>query len=117
MLVWTDAPGHGLGGSTPAWNNDLDLSVTASGQTYYGNNFNPTSGWSQVGVLPDSMNNTEAVLLPTAPGGQVTITVTAANINSDGVPNSGDTTDQDFSLVVYTGQYIQYFVPVFSNQP
>ena len=33
MLVWTDAPGHGLGGSTPAWNNDLDLLVEVGGST------------------------------------------------------------------------------------
>jgi hypothetical protein len=33
MLAWTDAPGHGLGGSTPAWNNDLDLRVSANGRS------------------------------------------------------------------------------------
>src|SRR5690606_17821244 len=27
MLTWTDAPGHGKGGTAPAWNNDLDLVV------------------------------------------------------------------------------------------
>jgi hypothetical protein len=31
--------------------------------------------------------------------GDVTITVTAANIAGDGVPNTGDATDQDFALV------------------
>jgi hypothetical protein len=30
-----------------------------------------------------------------------TITVRAANISSDGIPNTGDTTDQDFALVCY----------------
>ncbi len=99
MLVWTDAPGHGLGGSTPAWNNDLDLIVEAGG-TYRGNNFG-ASGFSDVGGAADARNNTEGVFLgPTPPGG-ATIRVVATNINSDGVPNSGDGTDQDFSLVCY----------------
>ena len=114
MLAWTDAPGHGLGGSTPAWNNDLDLSVSVGGETYLGNNFDPVTGWSQTGGSADFRNNTEGVLLPTVPGGFVTITVTAANINSDGLPNSGDLTDQDFALVIYTGQYRYIFPLVFS---
>src|SRR5690606_19073416 len=62
MLTWTDAPGHGLGGSTPAWNNDLDLRVTADGQTFLGNVLEDT-GWSQTGGVADPMNNTEAVFL------------------------------------------------------
>ncbi len=100
MLVWTDAPGHGLGGSAPAWNNDLDLVVQVGGNTYHGNNFD-ANGWSQAGGSPDLMNNTEGVFLgPTSPGG-ATIRVVAANINSDGVPNQGDETDQDFALVCY----------------
>jgi hypothetical protein len=115
MLVWTDAPGHGLGGSTPAWNNDLDLSVSVGGETYLGNNFDPLSGWSQSGGVADFRNNTEGVLLPTVPGGFVTITITAANINSDGLPNSGDLTDQDFALVIYTGQYRYIFPLAFST--
>lgn len=114
MLVWTDAPGHGLGGTTPAWNNDLDLTVSAGGVTYYGNNFDPLTGWSQPGMVSDPANNTEGVMLETAPGGWVTVTVTAANINSDGVPDFGDDTDQDFALVIYTGQYIQYYPIAFS---
>ena len=114
MLTWTDAPGHGLGGSTPAWNNDLDLSVTTGGVTFLGNNFDPLTGWSQTGGSADFRNNTEGVLLPTVPGGFVTITVTAANINSDGLPNSGDLTDQDFALVIYTGQYRYIFPLAFS---
>jgi len=114
MLAWTDAPGHGLGGSTPAWNNDLDLSVSVGGEIYLGNNFDPLTGWSQSGGVADFRNNTEGVLLPGVPGGFVTITVSAANINSDGLPNSGDLTDQDFALVIYTGQYRYIFPLVFS---
>lgn len=100
MLVWTDALGHGLGGSTPAWNNDLDLSVSTGLSTYRGNNFG-SQGWSITGGSADYMNNTEGVFLgPTAPG-QATITVTAANLSSDGIPNTGDSIDQDFSVVCY----------------
>ncbi len=100
MLVWTDAPGHGLGGITPAWNNDLDLEVDAAGSTYLGNNFR-NNGYSVAGGFPDVKNNTEGVFLgPVAPS-TFTIRVKATNINSDGVPNVGDGTDQDFALVCY----------------
>ena len=100
MLVWTDALGHGLGGSTPAWNNDLDLTVSTGLSTYKGNNIG-SQGWSTTGGSADNKNNTEGVFLgPTAPG-QATITVTAANLNSDGIPGEGDGIDQDFSVVCY----------------
>ncbi|MHC4429191.1 MAG: S8 family serine peptidase, partial [Planctomycetota bacterium] len=99
MLVWTDAPGHGLGGATPAWNNDLDLVVEA-GPTFFGNNFGP-DGWSSSGGAPDFRNNTEGVFLGPIPPANVNVRVVAANINSDGLPNSGDGTDQDFALVAY----------------
>src|SRR5262249_34628598 len=33
--------------------------------------------------------------------GQFNVTVTAANINSDGVPGNSDPLDQDFALVIY----------------
>ena len=100
MLVWSDAVGHGLGGSTPAWNNDLDLTVSSGLSTYRGNNFG-SQGWSVAGGSADDRNNTEGVFLGPTPPGQVTITVTASNLNSDGVPNSGDAIDQDFSVVCY----------------
>jgi len=100
MLVWSDAVGHGLGGSTPAWNNDLDLTVSSGLSTYQGNHFG-SQGWSIVGGSADDRNNTEGVFLGPTPPGQVTITVTASNLNSDGVPNSGDAIDQDFSVVCY----------------
>jgi serine protease AprX len=95
MLVWTDAPGHGLGGSTPAWNNNLDLVVDAEGNTYYGNNFGVDGG------APDDRNNTEGVFFPPNGPASITVRVVAADINSDGLPNSGDDTDQDFALVAY----------------
>ncbi|MDY7108743.1 MAG: S8 family serine peptidase [Planctomycetota bacterium] len=100
MLVWTDAPGHGLGGSTPAWNNDLDLVVEAGGETYRGNNFG-ADGFSTAGGAADYQNNTEGVFLAPGEIGSFTVRIVAANINSDGLPNSGDGTDQDFALVCY----------------
>ena len=100
MLVWTDALGHGLGGSTPAWNNDLDLTVSAGPAVYRGNNIG-SQGWSIAGGTADGKNNTEGVFLGPVSPGQATITVTAANLNSDGIPNEGDGIDQDFSVVCY----------------
>ena len=99
MLVWTDAPGHGLGGTTPAWNNDLDLLVEAEGVEYPGNSFGP-DGWSEPGAIHDGMNNTEGVFLPPGTADEVTIRVRAANLNSDGVPGNASLTDQDFAVVV-----------------
>ncbi|MEO7431464.1 MAG: S8 family serine peptidase [Dokdonella sp.] len=101
MLTWTDAPGHGLGGSTPAWNNDLDLRVTANGSTFLGNALD-NAGWSVTGGSADAKNNTEAVFLQAAQhAGSLTIDVLATDINSDALPNSGDDTQQDFALVCY----------------
>ena len=100
MLAWTDAPGHGLGGATPAWVNDLDLSITIGGQTYYGNNFGP-DGFSLPGGTPDGINNTEGIFLSALPEGTYTLTVTAANISGDGIPSLAGNTDQDFALVIY----------------
>lgn len=100
MLVWTDAPGHGLGGSTPAWNNDLDLEVDAGGTTYLGNVFG-ADGLSTESGTADDRNNTEGVFLGAPTEAQITLRVLATDINSDGVPGVGDGTDQDFSLVCY----------------
>jgi subtilisin family serine protease len=97
MLVWTDAPGPGLGGATPAWNNDLDLVVQAGGGTYLGNVFG-ANGWSATGGARDFKNNAEGVFLP-SPSGTITVRVQATNLNSDGVPGAGDGIDQDFALV------------------
>ncbi len=103
MLVWTDAPGHGLGGSTPAWNNDLDLEVVDSADgasTFLGNRFG-ADGWSEAGGSADDRNNTEGVLLAPAARETVTLRVKATNLPSDGIPQSGDAIDQDFALVCY----------------
>jgi hypothetical protein len=117
MLAWTDAPGHGLGGNTPAWNNDLDLVVEVGSNTYRGNVF-AASGWSATGGVADFKNNAEAVFLQ-APTATVTIRVDATNVNSDGVPHSGDELDQDFALVCTNCRFAMGFdldpVPVTSN--
>jgi subtilisin family serine protease len=116
MLVWTDSPGHGLGGSSPAWVNDLNLSISVNGQMFYGNNFGG-DGLSAPGGSPDFMNNTEGIFLPASEAATYTLQVTAANIAGDGVPNYGDETDQDFALVVYILPAVkldyQYILPLF----
>ncbi len=93
-LTWTDAPG--AIGANPALVNDLDLEVTTGGQTYLGNQF--SAGVSITGGESDTINNVENIII-TNPGAAVTIKVTATNIAGDGVPYSGDITDQDFALV------------------
>lgn len=113
MLAWTDAPGHGLGGSTPAWNNDLDLIVEAGANSYLGNVFG-SDGYSVAGGSPDFRNNTEGVFLLSPGGGTVTLRVLAASINSDAIFDEGDSTDQDFALVCYncvTGSFASAVAP------
>lgn len=97
MLAWSDAPGHGLGGSTPAWNNDLDILARRGSADYAGNAFE-ADGWSQAGGSADYRNNTEGIFLPPS-AEPVTIIVRASNLTSDGVPGHGNNTDQDFALV------------------
>ncbi|TDR36324.1 subtilase family protein [Tahibacter aquaticus] len=99
MLVYTDAPGHGLGGSQAAWNNDLDLLVFSDRVRFRGNVFD-AAGNSATGGTADPRNNVEAVMLtPEQVGATLRVQVTAANINSDALPNSGDGTEQDFAIV------------------
>lgn len=100
-LAWTDAPGSTTG---DAYVNNLNLVVTVNGVTYLGNNFN--KGSSVVGGAADPRNNVESVFLPAGTAGNVTITVNAANIAGDGVPNIGLALDQDFALVAYNFQEV-----------
>lgn len=98
VLTWTDAPGHGLGGSTPAWNNDLDLLVRSGGASYFGNALG-ADGFSQAGGSADLRNNIEVVVLPGAvAAGGVEIGVVAASLSADALPNRAGATDQDFAL-------------------
>ena len=100
MLVWTDAPGHGLGGNTPAWSNDLNLLVVDGATSYHGNSLG-ADGFSTPGGVADGSNNTEGVFLAPGPERLMTVRVKAANLTSDGIPGFGDGTDQDFALVCY----------------
>jgi Subtilase family/Viral BACON domain len=95
-LAWTDAPGPTTGAP---WVNNLDLEVTVGGQTYRGNVFSGAN--STTGGTADIRNNAESVFLPAGVSGNFTVTVRATNIAGDGVPGNGDTTDQDFALVIY----------------
>lgn len=97
-LAWSDAPGAIVGSPVV---NDLHLEVTINGQTYKGNVF---SGATSIpNGIADNKNNIESVFLPAGISGSFTVTVTAANLTGDGVPNIGGPTDQDFALVVYNG--------------
>jgi uncharacterized repeat protein (TIGR01451 family) len=98
-LAWTDSPGNTFG---DAFNNDLDLTVTVNGVTYKGNVFDGV--YSISGGSSDFRNNVESVFLPAGLSGNFVVTVTAANINSDGVPNEEPALDQDFALVIYNAQ-------------
>ncbi len=97
-LAWTDAPGSTTGN---AYNNDLDLVVTVGTNTYLGNVF--SGQYSTTGGSADQKDNVESVFLPAGVSGVYTVTVSAANINSDGVPGYADPLNQDFALVVYNG--------------
>lgn len=94
-LAWTDAPA--APGALPALVNDLDLSVHTRDGSYAGNVF--AGGRSQLGGQGDRLNNLENVYLPAAAADLVTVRVRAQALPGDGVPASGDDTDQDFALV------------------
>lgn len=103
VLNWTDAPGPGTCNSstctTPAWNNDLDLIVTAGDSTWRGNVFD-ADGFSTTGGNADERNNLESVILPAGVvSGRFTVQVVARNLSSDALPNSSGAIEQDFALV------------------
>ena len=95
-LAWTDAPGAPPVAISV---NDLDLEVTAGGQTYWGNQF--LGSTSVAGGGPDDLNNVESVFLAPGTSGPIAVRIIARNIAGDGVPGNVDSTDQDFALVVY----------------
>ena len=65
------------------------------------------------------MNNTEGIFLENSPAGSYSFTIDAAEIAWNGVPNFGDSTDQDFALVIYTSpdafEFQEYYFPIFSR--
>ena len=109
-LAWTDAPGNTIGS---AYNNNLDLTVMVGGNTYKGNVF--SGAYSVTGGTADYRNNVESVFLPAGASGSYVVTVTAANIKSDGVPNNTNPLDQDFALVIYNANASN--VPVIVSPP
>ncbi len=104
-LTWTDAPGHGQGGELPAWVNDLDLTVTTpAGESFLGNVF--AAGASVAGGTADRKNNLENVYLMTPTDGAHTVTVRAANLIGDALPQRDGATDQDFALVITNARVV-----------
>ena len=95
-VAWTDAPGSTVGA---AYQNDLDLVVTAGDRTYRGNSFN--GGYSMTGGQSDYRNNMESVFLSPGIPGPINVTISAANIVAAGVPNPAGLPRQDFALVIY----------------
>src|SRR5262249_47419899 len=97
-VAWTDAPGSTAGA---AYKNNLDLVVSMGTNSYKGNIFSRSN--SITGGTADRENNVESVFLPAGTSGDFVVTITAANINSVGVPGAGSAVSQDFALVIYNG--------------
>lgn len=93
VLCWTDYPA--AVGADPLVVNNLNLTVTAGGNTYLGNVFG-TNARSTTGGSADVENVTEVVWLDPIPNSTITIRVTAAN-----VPNG----PQPYALVA-TGDFV-----------
>ena len=108
-LAWTDPPGSTVGNS---FVNNLDLTVGAGAGPFKGNVF--AAGVSAPGGTADPRNNLESVYLPDGTSGNFSVAVTAANIAGDGVPTSGDGTDQDFALVVSNA--VEVVTPVLARE-
>lgn len=122
-VAWTDESGDPMDGGSIVNDLNLKLSITdESGPTtqhYKGNDFDnvlatPATREQSISYASDALgnvdtdNNVESIWVPASTfssGGPFTfqVTVTAATLNGDGVPYSGDATDQDFALVVYNG--------------
>jgi subtilisin-like proprotein convertase family protein len=108
-VAWSDPPGPLTGN---AFVNNLDLEVGAGGQTYRGNVFG--GSYSRTGGAADPRNNVESVYLPAGTSGRFSVTVRATALGGDGLPGSGDSSDQDFALVVSNG--VQQAGPVLVHQ-
>ncbi|MCS6883820.1 MAG: S8 family serine peptidase, partial [Blastocatellia bacterium] len=108
-LAWTDAPPASP--SSSPWVNDLDLEVTVGGNTYRGNVFSGAN--SVTGGTADFRTNAESVFVPAGVTGSFLVRVRATTLGGDGVPGVGDTTDQDFALIIYNG--VEMSLPVIQN--
>ncbi|MCW5556843.1 MAG: S8 family serine peptidase [Verrucomicrobiae bacterium] len=107
-LVWTDPPGDPLVG--PKLVNDLNLIVsnTLTGEIYWGNDFDPESGFSRAHTtneittngLPtlDRINNVEQVILPPPLFTNYVLTVVGHRVNVNSVRTSPSNIVQDFAL-------------------
>ena len=101
-LVWTDAAA--AAGAETALVNDLDLTVADdAGRQFLGNIL--VDGTSVAGGSADRLNNLENVFVAN-PASAYTVTVQAAALPGDGVPSAGDSTDQDYALVITNGTVV-----------
>lgn len=95
-LAWSDAPA--APNARVALVNDLDLSLNpAGGPTFFGNRFR--GGRSVAGGEPDRREVVENVFIDD-PTGIYELSIEAFNLPGNGIPLRGDSTDQDFALVV-----------------
>ena len=94
-LVWSDAPA--APNAKRALVNDLDLRVKSRRGTFWGNRF--SKGRSITGGGPDRREVVESVFVK-RPRGIYRVRIEASDLPGDGIPLSGDKTDQDFALVV-----------------
>ncbi|MCB1587322.1 MAG: S8 family serine peptidase, partial [Xanthomonadales bacterium] len=104
-LVWTDAPG--AISANPALVNDLDLEVESADMQYLGNVLGASG--SELGGTADRLNNIERVLIPGSQSETAIIRVRAHALPGDGVPGSGDETDQDYALFCSNCSWITDF--------
>ncbi|MBL9173902.1 MAG: S8 family serine peptidase [Verrucomicrobiales bacterium] len=107
-LVWTDPPGDPLVG--PKLVNDLNLVVSnrATGEIYWGNDFDPETGFSRIRTtndiptngLPtmDQVNNVERLVLPPPLSSNYVITVVGYRVNVNARRDSPTNVVQDFAL-------------------
>ncbi|MGN6555958.1 MAG: S8 family serine peptidase, partial [Verrucomicrobiota bacterium] len=96
-LAYTDVPG--MPSAVIALVNDLDLEVTApDGRVYRGNQFEAGESIPNA-VLPDTINNVEAVHLRAPLPGEYVIRVRATRVVEDARRETSPV-DQDFALVV-----------------
>ena len=107
-LVWTDPPGDPLVG--PKLVNDLNLIVsnTFTGEIYWGNDFDPETGFSRAhptndivenGVATlDRINNVERLILPPPLASNYVVTVVGHRVNVNARRDSPTNIVQDFAL-------------------